>query len=418
MIHKRHLIWLAAGLLANICSATPAKSAVPETAAESPGNQKLRQLMEQRRAAATAGQASGYASAAGPTPERLQERADLLEKGETALSRLEVDKALLAFDKAALILHAADTEIALVRAYMQGGEYRRALAFGAHTAGAHLDVVGGSALYAWLLHMGGQPAIAQRLLTEAQTRVPGNALLKDVQTQLRSATPLASPEVLVLPTRLAPYSSAPKLPAHARVAGSGLLLQDGKEALAALSQLPASGSIWVRNGLGQMSKATIKKRLPKLGVALLGLNKPLPAPGNIEVQTTPAFPGSVGFTVEYVATSHALPAWPILRSGFFGSFLTNGTDRKLGIDMPPGARGGPVFDGTGHLAGMAVQGKPGDGDLLIGSGLLNEALQNPRAVRAKSSLGQLVPAAAVPRASADMIYETSLRLTLQIITAP
>ena len=121
--------------------------------------------------------------------------------------------------------------------------------------------------------------------------------------------------------------------------------------------------------------------------------------------------------MEYVATSHALPAWPILRSGFFGSFLTNGTDRKLGIDMPPGARGGPVFDGAGRLAGMAVQGKPGDGDLLMSSGQLNEALQNPRAAGAKSSLGQLAPSGAVPRASADMIYETSLRLALQIITA-
>ena len=80
MIYKRHLMLLAAGLLASICSA-----ATSESAAETPGNQKLRQLMEQRRVAA-AGQAAGYASATGPTPARLQERADLLVAGETALS--------------------------------------------------------------------------------------------------------------------------------------------------------------------------------------------------------------------------------------------------------------------------------------------------------------------------------------------
>lgn len=415
MIYKRHLIVLAAGLLAKVCIGATAS---PEAAAETPGKQKLRQLMEQRRAATTAGQASGYAAATGPTPERLQERADLLKSGEIALSRLEVDEALLAFDKAALILHAADTEIALVRAYMQGGEYRRALAFGAHTAGAHLDVVGGSALYAWLLHMGGQPAIAQRLLTEAELRVPGNKVLKDVQTQLRTDTPLASPEMLVLPTRLAPYSSAQKLPANARITGSGLLLQDGNEALAPLSQLTGSGAIWVRNGLGQMSEATLKKRLPKLGIALLGVKRPLTVPVNVEVQTTPAFPGSVGFAVEYVATAHALPAWPILRSGFLGNFFGNGTDRKLGIDMPPGTRGGPVFDGAGRLAGMAVQGRPGDGDLFISSSQLNQALQKTKVAGAKFRLGLQAPAGAAPRASADMIYETSLKLTLQVITAP
>ena len=412
MIYKRHLMLLAAGLLASICSA-----ATSESAAETPGNQKLRQLMEQRRAAAAAGQAAGYAPATGPTPARLQERADLLAQGETALSRLEVDKALLAFDKAALILHAADTEIALVRTYMQGGEYRRALAFGAHTAGAHLDVVAGSALYAWLLHMGGQPAIAQRLLSEAEARVPGNAVLKSVHTQLRSAAPLASAGMLLVPTRLAPYSSTAKLPVNARIASSGLLLQDGKRALAPLSQLPVSGPIWMRNGLGQMSEAKIEKRLPELGMALLGLKKPLPVPANIEVQNTPAFPGSIGFTVEYAAASHALPAWPILRSGFLGNFSANGTDRKLGIDMPPGARGGPVFDGAGRLAGMAVQGKPGDADLFTSSGQLNQALQKVTAAGGKSGLGPIAPAGAAQRASVDVIYENSLKLTLQVITA-
>ena len=130
--------------------------------------------MGRAQAQPTAAQAGNPAVLTSKTvaPERLQERADLLASGEQALARRDVDAALLAFDRAALILHAADTEIALVRAYMQGGDYRRALAFGAHTAGAHLDVVGGSALYAWLLHAGGQSAIAQRLIDEAQGRAP------------------------------------------------------------------------------------------------------------------------------------------------------------------------------------------------------------------------------------------------------
>ena len=60
------------------------------------------------------------------------------------------------------MLHAPDTEAAQVRAHMQAGDYRRALAFGAHAASAHRrDWPAGTALYAWLLQAGGQAAAAR-----------------------------------------------------------------------------------------------------------------------------------------------------------------------------------------------------------------------------------------------------------------
>jgi len=158
------------------------------------------------------------------SPERLKERADLLKTGELALSRRQVDKALADFDRAAMILHAADTEMALVCSYMQGGEYRRALAFGAHTAGAHLDVADGAALYAWLLHSGGQGEVAQRLISLALGRSAGQPLVASVQQQLQSGQPRAAGALLNVPARLAPYGDARGLPANARVAGSGVLL--------------------------------------------------------------------------------------------------------------------------------------------------------------------------------------------------
>ena len=365
------MIWLtrlslAAGLLAGITAFAPA-------IASEFSNDKLRQLMEQRAQRATPPEATGLsansqAAPVGPSAARLQERAQLLQSGESALARLEVDRALQAFERAALILHAADTEIALVRAYMQGGEYRRALAFGAHTAGAHLDVVGGSALYAWLLHIGGQPAIAQRLLKETQARIPGNPLVMRVNQQLQTGTPLATratPELLVLPTRLAPYGSAQKLPANAAVVGSGLLLLGGKQALVPLSLLPHSGRLWLRNGLGQLSAARLVRRLPSAEVALLQLQSPLPFAADLVAHTGPAFPGSVGLAVEYGAAPEAMPAWPLLRTGFLGGFAANGNERNLGIEMPPGARGGPVFDAAGRFVGVALQGKAGAPDSLM-----------------------------------------------------
>ena len=153
------------------------------------------------------------------SPERLLERTKLLKTAEAALARLDVEVAHHALERAALIAHDGGTEIAIVRSHMQGGQYRRALAFGAHTAGAHLDEIGGAVLYAWLLHLGGQSVIAQRLLKETEARAPGDALVKQVQKQFNTGAPVASKALLALPTRLAPYGSSHGLPVNARVVG-------------------------------------------------------------------------------------------------------------------------------------------------------------------------------------------------------
>ena len=385
---------------------------------------RLRQFMEQVQPQPSASQAGGQAvrEAAAVSPARLQERAELLKTGETALARLDVTAALDAFERATLILHAADTEIALVRTYMQGGDYRRALAFGAHTAGAHLDVIGGSTLYAWLLHVGGQPAIAQRLLAASESRMPGNLMVAAVQQQLRSGNPVATGQLLAPPTRLAPYGDAKGLPDTARVVGSALLLQSGTGALMPLSLLPRSGRLWLRNGLGQLVKAKIDKRLNDLNVALVRLDGSLPTPEDLLVAPADAFPGSAGFAVEYVITPDAVPAWPVLRTGFLGGGVGNSSERLLGIDMPAGPRGGPVFDGTGRLIGLALQGPAGmaavGDDRLVAVSQLRKALRVAMASEQLTAQDAPGPAGPRPRGLVDKIYESSLKTSLQVITAP
>ncbi len=91
------------------------------------------------------------------------ERESPLARGEEALARGDVQHALAAFDRAESMRHAADTEMSLVRAHMQAGEYRRALAFAAHMAGAHRDVSASAVLYARLLTIGGQGVAARRV---------------------------------------------------------------------------------------------------------------------------------------------------------------------------------------------------------------------------------------------------------------
>lgn len=410
---RHHTTFTAARLVvvwAALCAhAGSALAAEPLSSAE-----KLRQWMAQVQPQPAASQAIGLA------PARLQERAELLKTGEAALARLDAPAALDAFERATLILHAADTEIALVRTYMQGGDYRRALAFGAHTAGAHLDVVGGTVLYAWLLHVGGQPAIAQRLLAGAESRMPGNprdALLAAVQLQLRSGQPVASGQLLAPPTRLAPYGDADTLPANASAVGSALLLQSGKAALLPLSLLPRAGKLWLRNGLGQLVKGQVDKQFNALKVALVRLDAPLPTTEALLTAPGDAFPGSAGFAVEYVSTAHVAPAWPVLRTGFLGAASGDAGERLLGIDMPAGPRGGPVFDASGRLIGLALRGASGD-DRLVPVSQLRTALAGALPGEQLTAQDSPDPAGTRPRGLVDKIYENSLKTTLQVITVP
>ncbi len=412
--------------LATLLACVASAHATSTTAVSQPtSNDKLRQFMEQVRPQPTASQAGDNAvrAAAKVTPEQLQLRADLLKTGETALSNMQLEPALMAFERAANILHAADTEMALVRTYMQYGQYRRALASGAHTAGAHLDVVGGSALYAWLLHVGAQTAVAQRLMTETQARMPGNPSLLQVQQQLSSGQPLATGDMLNPPTRLAPYSQAIKLPAAARVVGSGTLLNidnaiDAKgdnprsvHALVPLALVPQNGKLWLRNGMGLLTQASVSKRLPKQGVALLKLSTALPLPSDLWAADKEPFPGSPGYAVEYVVSKTATdagPAWPVLRTGFLGGMAGNTEQRLLGVDMPPGARGGPVFDGAGRLIGIAIA--AAGSDQLVTSAALQKALGK--------AVAPAMPAGTPTPSTADRIYENSLKSSLQVIAVP
>jgi len=85
------------------------------------------------------------------------------------------------------------------------------------------------------------------------------------------------------------------------------------------------------------------------GWTLLRLAQPLPA---AEAAPSPVFAGSPVATTEFMACDAAEVAWPVLRQGFAGRVPVQGP-RALGIELPPGPRGGPVFDRAGRLAGEA-----------------------------------------------------------------
>ncbi|NMM26671.1 MAG: hypothetical protein HHJ12_05110 [Glaciimonas sp.] len=347
-----------------------------------------------------------HVHAVGPSEPNMQERATLLKRAEAALAAENVNDAAQAFERAGLILHAADAEVGLVRTYMQAGEYKQALSFIAHTAGAHLSNAEGAAFYAWLLHIGGQGVIAQRLLSEATVRLPGNSLLAAVRQQLRSPFPLAAGQLLKAPTRFAPYGSLSGLASTARVVGTGVLVDHGRRVLVPIATLTRSPDVWVRNGLGQMTKAIVEHRLMRAKIAVLRLEKPLPTVSEMDITERDAFPGSIAYSIEYQRSPNAMPSWPILTSGFVGQPVDNSTRRKLGIALPNGPRGGPAFDAAGRFIGIAVPGSNG-ADQLVSASRLRKG--------AGDILGRPMASPTDPHVPVDQIYESAMRIAVQII---
>jgi hypothetical protein len=379
-------------LLGAAAAAAAAPIAAWPQADLTPGEQRLK-AMQQARTGAPRAPVSA---------ERLQQRADLLAQGEAALARQSTQEAVALFDSAALILHAADTELGLVRGYMQAGEYRRALAFGAHTAGAHLDVVGGAALYAWLLHAGGQGVVARRLLAEAHARAPDQPLLREVTRQLARPWPLASGALLEPPARLAPYAVI--APSGASVVATGTLVRAGQAVLVPAAALRGGPRLWVRNGLGQTVAARPARGAAVHGLVELVLTTPLPSAGSGAATREP-FPGSVAVAVGYAPGADAQPAWPLLHAGFLGAALPAPGVRALGVQLPPAsARGEPVFDQRGALIGIAV--RQDNADRLVTMERLQQQMR-------PELIAQADPSAAV--LGLDAIYEAGLQRAVQVL---
>jgi hypothetical protein len=338
-------------------------------------------------------------------------RAALLRSAEVALVQGQTAQAVQDFDRAAMLLHAADTEMGLVRAYVQAGEYRRALAFCAHTAGAHLDSAPASALYAWLLRAGGQGDFGQRVLDEALLRAPADGVVKEVVREFLEPLPIARGVLLESPHRLAPHSvvmSAQPMPTDtSRLVSGAVLLDQGRRALVPRASLPVDGSelLWVRNGLGRLTLARLDPEgqpPAALGVAVLLLAVPLEPPEGQMLAPRDPFAGSPGFVVTYAASGRSDAAWPWLHQGFFGGYEGQSGLRRLGIEAPAGLPGAAVFDAAGRLAGITL---PNAQRQMLPVSLWKEWA-------GASDAAASSPASRMP---ADEAYERGLRVGLQLI---
>jgi S1-C subfamily serine protease len=350
--------------------------------------------------------AAAHAGDASPSQAHQQ----LLIAGEQALRRGDTTLAGYFFEHAASVAHTADAELGLIRTFMQMGEYRHAMAYAAHTAGVHLDETMGVALYAWLLHLGGQSRVGALFLERARERAPNDSMLRRTSVLLKSLSARPDGNFLDPPARFVPYSvDADSLPASARTVSSGVVIERGQKVLTSATALAGATRVWVRNGIGRSSAASLVRTFPEIDLAELALEQPLQDIA-VVIAVRSAYPGSPAFTVEFAAPDDVAPAWPTLRVGFLGRVDPDDSGvYSLGVDMPAGARGGPVFDAAGRLIGVASKDRAGR-DNLVSSARVGAALG--------WNGGDPSRIAAMERIGVDEIYERALVNTVQVIAAP
>lgn len=298
------------------------------------------------------------------------------------------------FDDAALQAHAADIECGQVRAQMQQGHYRRALAYAAHVAGVHADEPEGVALYAWLLSAGGQPALALRLLE--------GALAKEPSAPLRAAHSALAQAPCVMPAGL------PLGPLHDEArgqsaAGHCATVLDAHTALAPAEVLAAGPALRLRDAAGRVLRVRAERLSALPALARLTPERPLDiAPAALAARAP--FPGSP--LAAFTLAADLGPAWPWLRLGFAGGLDGNSGQRRLGVEWPAGPRGGPVTELGGALLGIALRGGAGEDRLVTIDELRSAGLLPTSTAPAPS-----------PRLSPDALYERWMGRVLQVLPA-
>lgn len=348
-------------------------------------------------------------AAAAPEAAGGQLYREWIARGRAALAAADPAAAEKAFEQAANLIETSEAELGLVGAWLQDGEYRRALAFVAHTAGGHQESSDAVAVHVWLLQAGGQVDVARRLLGQARQRLPKDALLAQLDRSLSAPLPRAGTGLLAFPVHLGPWPDGRALPRGARLAATGVLVDGGRRALVPAAALQQGQQFWLRSGLGAARAASLdaaaSKGLSALGLAVLQLESALPFATPPALAQRDAFPGSVGYSVEYAAPGPALPAWPLLRGGILGNPDATGA-RQLGIELPPGPRGGAVFDAGGRLVGIALaqRGKP-------------SRMITPSQLRQHAAWLGFPAAERGAPVGVDQIYEAALPLSLQLIVA-
>jgi hypothetical protein len=332
----------------------------------------------------------------------------MIARAHAALSRGDGDEALSWFTRASQFVHEPRIERGIVLAQMQTGNYRRALSFAAHVARAHPDAAGVE-LYATLLDVGGQPALAQRVReapTAAAARDAGATGSTDVDVDDRASTGRTDDGERSR-TAPGPWPSGEQPHEGATAVATATLVSPtlGIAPIAALPSPPAR--LWLRDGLGRMRAAHRAREDAATGLVLLEVPSPFGNAPRLAPRVTRVYAGSPAFAFAHVASPAATHqgAWPTMRAAFVGATVLPMGWTALRRVLASRLAGGPVLDTEGRWLGVAVPGLTTD---LIVPGL--EALR---------ALAVDVPfASSKADTSADAIYEQALAGVAMVLARP
>ncbi len=321
----------------------------------------------------------------------------LANDAERALAAGDPALALQHFEN--LISHTGESpvaEVGKVRAYLQLGQIREAISWATLAASEHPDYLPGLAAQAWVEDRIGHIEQAMARL-QAVPRATDPALVAmSMEFYLDRYNPAAAravyqqwqashpddPQLARLAARLHRVSGEPVAadkqparwpaeswrPVHAQAGGpsspqpgprgNGFVIEGGKQVVTTIDAVPAAvREVWLRNGLGELRRATIKLRDEASGLVLLTPVSPFPASQSLDFG--PVYTGKTAqFCVVFGFTSAVFAdlAMPAITSGIVIRNLTRDADpERLQITarLGPDSGGAPVLNPAGQLIGIA-----------------------------------------------------------------
>ncbi len=406
----------------------------------------------------------------------------LIKRAQTYLANGQSQQAAESYEKAAALGESAEAEIGLVRAYLQSGEFRKAIAFSNLVAAEHPDVSETAALLAYIEDREGQTTPALAKLTEELKKHPDDVALFASQIEIlidrmaisqaiqklddwigrnpphgdiyrlraRAALAAGNREDLLNWRRKAALAyesiSSPataavtKWPVHAmesfpindekpKKSGNGFVIDQGRRILTNASLvLNANGDVWVRNGLGKIRKAKVEKTLPDHGLAVLRLETAYPKTWSLP---DPLFNASMDvhfcFALGFPVTDELEKSYPILSPGMVVRSDT-GYGGLMQVTSTLGSEnsGSPIFDGSGHFIGMTLAKQEPlkgitDRDALLGKGTFAVRANEIQKLLSSSIHSKKKPAkknAVKGTPSVEELYENLLPTVVTIVVTP
>jgi hypothetical protein len=290
-----------------------------------------------------------------------------LETARQALASGDAAQAQALYETLTQQGESLEAEIGLVRASAQAGQFRKALALAALTAGEHKDSSEALALLAYLRDRAGYTEQALTELKALRAERP-----QDPVAAAALATVLIDRGAKVGSTEEAasrnwPRPSFETIPienGRALAGGNGVIVDGGSHVLTYSGVLPQRATrFYVRNGLGKVRRAVREPGDERRSLVRLKITEPYPAEWALPKDQIAAPDGTrFCFAFGYSRSGDPVGDYPAISPGLvFRVDTGKGGLMQITSVLGPGHIGSPVFDPRGRLVGLSV----GTGEITI-----------------------------------------------------